>query len=270
MSTFILLAKSNNTKLYHLYFGDYYNYFKQSFEKHQFIIVPFKKTLWLNKLVLTTISISFKLLFRLKSKHIFGFTIVDNRGYTDDIDIISVNDIVNKYHSKRFIFTGWLFKFNNRTEKDDILIRSIFAPGRNFLLEVDKFVMSYMFDKKINLAIHIRRGDYINFKGGQFYYNDETYARVIKNFIKIHGLEASEYNVVIFSNENCSLSVNNLNIICERRSEIVDLYLMSRCDFIIGPPSTFSMWASFYGSKPLWFIENSDAEISSMSEFKVF
>ena len=84
-----------------------------------------------------------------------------------------------------------------------------------------------MFDKKINLAIHLRRGDYINFKGGQFYYNDETYARLIKNFIQIHGLEASEYNVVIFSNENCSLSVNNLNIICERRSEIVDLYLMS-------------------------------------------
>ena len=32
---------------------------------------------------------------------------------------------------------------------------------------------------------------------------------------------------------------------------IGDLYGLSKCDYIIGPPSTFSTWAAFYGQVPL-------------------
>ena len=37
---------------------------------------------------------------------------------------------------------------------------------------------------------------------------------------------------------------------------IEDLYALARCDYLIGPPSTFSAWASFYGKVPLYFIED--------------
>jgi hypothetical protein len=32
-----------------------------------------------------------------------------------------------------------------------------------------------------------------------------------------------------------------------QRHFIVDLYSLAACDVIIGPPSTFSQWAAFYG-----------------------
>ena len=32
-------------------------------------------------------------------------------------------------------------------------------------------------------------------------------------------------------------------------STMEDLYTLAQCDIIVGPPSTFSEWASFYGSK---------------------
>ena len=35
---------------------------------------------------------------------------------------------------------------------------------------------------------------------------------------------------------------------------IGDLYSLASCDYIIGPPSTYSMWASFYGRKKLLHI----------------
>ena len=35
-----------------------------------------------------------------------------------------------------------------------------------------------------------------------------------------------------------------------------DLHLMSRCEFIIGPPSTFSLWASFMGQVPLCIVRD--------------
>lgn len=32
------------------------------------------------------------------------------------------------------------------------------------------------------------------------------------------------------------------------------MYLLARCDYIIDPPSTYTMWASFYGNVPLYMI----------------
>ncbi|MGH7975313.1 MAG: hypothetical protein ACREC8_01485, partial [Limisphaerales bacterium] len=42
-------------------------------------------------------------------------------------------------------------------------------------------------------------------------------------------------------------------------SPVGDLYALAKCDYIIGPVSTFSQWASFYGEKPmLHFRDGSD------------
>jgi hypothetical protein len=35
---------------------------------------------------------------------------------------------------------------------------------------------------------------------------------------------------------------------------IEDLYALASCDYIIGPPSTFSQWASFYGNVPRYMV----------------
>jgi hypothetical protein len=56
-------------------------------------------------------------------------------------------------------------------------------------------------------------------------------------------------------------------------SPVQDLYALSECDYIIGPLSTFSQWASFYGNKPLHqlfgeqdFIMLSDFKVSDLKE----
>ena len=40
----------------------------------------------------------------------------------------------------------------------------------------------------------------------------------------------------------------------EKSDGITDLYALSRCDLIIGSPSSYSQWASFYGDVPLCLI----------------
>ena len=49
--------------------------------------------------------------------------------------------------------------------------------------------------------------------------------------------------------------------------DIEDLYALSLCDYIIGPPSTFSMWASFYGNVPLRIVTKDESKIS-LDQFK--
>ncbi|MDH4129338.1 MAG: hypothetical protein OEV44_11315, partial [Spirochaetota bacterium] len=45
-----------------------------------------------------------------------------------------------------------------------------------------------------------------------------------------------------------------------------DLYSLAECDYIIGPPSTFSSWASFYGNVPLLQLLTKDQKIE-ISDF---
>ena len=51
-------------------------------------------------------------------------------------------------------------------------------------------------------------------------------------------------------------------------SAVGDLCALAKCDYIIGPLSTFSMWASFYGHKPLFIIRDDKARIER-NEFRV-
>jgi len=67
-----------------------------------------------------------------------------------------------------------------------------------------------------------------------------------------------------FLGYNCHFSTSNA--IAE------DLYLLSQSDYILGPPSTFSAWASLYNNTPLYFIENVEYnfEIKDFVDIKNF
>ena len=43
--------------------------------------------------------------------------------------------------------------------------------------------------------------------------------------------------------------------------------MMSQCDYLMGPPSTFTMWASFMGKVPLGIIRDRSQTLS-MADFK--
>jgi hypothetical protein len=118
---------------------------------------------------------------------------------------------------------------------------------------------------KLLLGVHVRRGDYREWREGKYYFSDEVYAKKLKEFIAFKKINAAEVGVVICSNgapliENFS----GLNVCYAPRPEEEDLFLMKRCDYIFGPPSTFCSMSSFMGSVPLYFIEPD--EVSEFEE----
>ena len=42
---------------------------------------------------------------------------------------------------------------------------------------------------------------------------------------------------------------------------VEDLYALAACDYVLGPVSSFTQWASFYGSKPLLHLRDSKDRI---------
>jgi hypothetical protein len=47
-----------------------------------------------------------------------------------------------------------------------------------------------------------------------------------------------------------------------------DLHALARCDYIFGPQSTFTQWASFYGNKPLLLLKDADDRLER-AKFRV-
>jgi hypothetical protein len=51
------------------------------------------------------------------------------------------------------------------------------------------------------------------------------------------------------------------NVVCGTGHAVQDMYAFAECDYLVGPPSTFTGWASFYGNVPLCPLLSAGAEI---------
>ena len=56
---------------------------------------------------------------------------------------------------------------------------------------------------------------------------------------------------------------------CFRSGHMIEnLYSLAECDYIVSPPSTYGMWASFYGKTPLYTI-NDPCQIITAAGFSM-
>ena len=128
----------------------------------------------------------------------------------------------------------------------------------------------------IRLGVHIRRGDYKEWGGGMYYYEDDVYASYINAFARtMQGKDIEVY-----------LSTNDPQVTAETYAKLVpspavhvhllggnaaeDLFMLSECDYIIGPPSTYSLVAAMYRDIPLCRMDQTNAETMSLEDFKLF
>ena len=101
------------------------------------------------------------------------------------------------------------------------------------------------------VGVHVRRGDYKWAYDGKYYYSDEEYLRFMREFEKSSG---KRVRFVVVSNEpvNCEfLQANGVSVVNASASAAEDVVTLSECDYIMGPRSTFSRFAAFYGNKPI-------------------
>lgn len=158
--------------------------------------------------------------------------------------------------SKLLFCRGWYFRSWETTLKYRSYYQELFKPN------IDKSLkeMAWMADRtgveKI-IGVHVRRGDYKFFQGGIYYYDDKVYIDKIR---QLHAALGGDSKIMIFTDDkNLNTAVYKAsfkNIMISNNPVKVDHYLMSRCDYIIGPPSTFSLWASYIGETYYYHICN--------------
>lgn len=138
----------------------------------------------------------------------------------------------------------------------DVITR-LFAPSAEVLEAVRRKVSG----GGVTVGVHVRRGDYASFKGGKYYYGWDVYNRLMVEAESVLG-RGGKVRFLVCSDEAVDESLfAGHEVFFMKGGAMEDLYGLAHCQYIIGPPSTFSQWASFWGRVPLWQIISADAPL---------
>jgi len=167
-------------------------------------------------------------------------------------------------HHTNYIVEGWFVRFYDLFLKYKDEITDLFDFDSRIKEKVKTTIDRNSNEGDIRLGIHVRHGDYKTFNGGAFYYDDDVYISHIKAFVRKNS--SKHVTVFICSNdpkidrENYTKNLPEASVVFPDGNPGEDLCLLSECDYLIGPPSTFTLVASMYRDTPLLWMHSTDSD----------
>lgn len=165
----------------------------------------------------------------------------------------------------RFVFVeDWYFRSAADVARHGAAIRAFLTPRPETLARAAAAVERARQAGDLVVGVHVRRGDYERFKGGRYFYSHEEYgamlARVERSF------SAHRVSFLVGSDEPLPAGAFAGHRVANAPGAAVeDLYAFAGCDRLIGPPSTFTAFASFHGRVPVAFVESAGTVLDASS-----
>lgn len=177
------------------------------------------------------------------------------------------DQFVKQAINQRVIATHWEFRDFDTLNRQYAAIEKLFSFSNDVQQQATQLLQVPRQQGEVVVGVHLRRGDYATWNGGVYYYNDAAYAAMMAHITSL--FPSRSVSFLLCSNEPIKLSsfdawptaVSNCHF-------TVDLTALSQCDLLIGPPSTFSLWASFVGRVPFYHMHRYDAK-PVLSDFTV-
>lgn len=143
-------------------------------------------------------------------------------------------------------------------EKYGEALRYFFEPKNDQIDKVRVYYDSIRKDYDKIVGVHIRRGDYAQWMGGNYYFNNSTYIKYMDELKKLYSGEKIVF--VMLSDEKLEKQdFEEYDVVFPNGNAIEDQWILSKCDHILCTRSTFSSWACFMGGGiPTWTILSDD------------
>lgn len=175
---------------------------------------------------------------------------------------------------KHCIAEGWRVEFPELFVKYKAEIIDLFTFKQSITDKV-RAAMKHCDDERcVRLGVHIRRGDYARWMDGKYFFDDAVYANYIKAFMDMNkGKDIAVYistNDATVSEEKFRELCGIENIFKLNGNPAEDLCMLSLCDDVIGPPSTFSLVAVMYRDEPLHWMFSKDSASLKTEGFDCF
>jgi Glycosyl transferase family 11. len=163
-------------------------------------------------------------------------------------------DLLKK--KKKTALAGWPFRCWGLFEKHQDAVRRNFQFSERYRNKAEEYItcQKNKYDKVV--GVFIRRGDYKEWYDGEYYFEISFYRKIMEQIIseyrnaRVGFVIASDelQDINDFEGMNACFTTGSVSMGGHFVESLAELSL---CDLIISPPSTFGIWASFIGNKPI-------------------
>ncbi len=159
---------------------------------------------------------------------------------------------------------GWLFRSERLMQKHVDTVREHLRIAPAHQAEVDRLIQSLRDQSDVVVGVHVRQGDYATFRDGQYFYTVPQYVEIMQEVMA--QLAPRRVGFLVCSNVELNpRDFAGMRVRFGTGHVVEDLYSFAAVDLLVGPPSTFTGWASFYGDVPLAMVESADEPIDVRS-----
>lgn len=148
--------------------------------------------------------------------------------------------------------------------------RAFITPKRQYTEQAEQIITRLRQGGRVLIGIHVRRTDYKTWFKGKYYFDTAVYEKAMQ---ETAALCPNGAHFVICSDEKLTTAdfpaISPEQIYFSNNPFITDFVLLASCDYIIGPPSTFSGYASFYGKAKKLTLFSAKQTITSLEQFGV-
>ncbi len=256
---FIACALENNVKIMNPAFDEYAGFFRSTsrdllcrYPLGNTVIRGGEKT---RRLIYHLVYYATRLIAKSKFSNRLVETIVLD---WEDKCSLDGDEFIDLLKRRRLILAqGWQFRARRYFVKHANEVREFFRPVEAHERKVEELILRVRGQCDVLVGVHIRLGDYSMFKGGKYFFDVDKYVALMKD---VEGLfDGKKVGFLICSNESLQIQrFSGMQVFFGTNQPLEDMYALAGCDYILGPPSTFSMWASFYGQTPLYQFEDID------------
>lgn len=178
---------------------------------------------------------------------------------------LRAKSMAHRWPSPHIVLCWWYRDPGALVRQRDNICR-ILAPKEVFVRQPKMFIDSVRADGRHVVGVHVRRGDYREFEKGKYFFSDEEYARFMEMARRALHRECRFIMVSDEALDEGFFKKKGLDVNVFKGSDFrEDLVMLSLCDYIMGPWSTFSWWAAFYGGRKLCHIHGRDDVIDEGS-----
>jgi hypothetical protein len=258
---FIACARENNLTVMNPAFDDYAEFF-QTTSKDFFCRYPARESLFRGNKRTRRLFFSFsyyvaRLLVRSPVKNRFFRALAIDWEEEVRLDDPKFLELANR--TSLLFLQGWLFRDHSHFSKHAAAIRAYFEPVEPYRRNVDELIERARAGCDVLVGVHIRHGDYRKFLDGKYFYEIDEYVRVMEKVERMHA--GKKVGFLICSNAvQSEADFARFNFTFGNNHLVEDMYSFAKCDLVLGPPSTYTTWAAFYGEVPLYMIEDINAE----------
>lgn len=164
---------------------------------------------------------------------------------------LSSQDIASMAARRAVLVQGWLFRNNGAFVRQAPALREFFRPARDIEVQARSLLDDLRRGADVVIGVHIRLGDYRRHLGGRFYFKVGQYLDLMQRMQDLFPDRTVTFLVASDQGQDAAW-FSRLDVHLSPGDALTDLHALAGCDYILGPPSSFTLWASFFGEVPLY------------------